>query len=82
MCNDKRVFVDLRHLDTPQPVTLANGSILEGLAEETVKLSTLLPDGGTQKCTLENALYISQLSYRLLSVSKMSKAGKATKFNK
>lgn len=79
MCNDKKLFVDLRHLDTPQQVTLGDGSSLEGLAEETVNLKTLLPDRSTQKCRLENVLFVPKLSYSLLSVSKASEAGK-TKF--
>ena len=35
----------MRHLDTPQQVTLGEGSLLEGLVEGTVKLDMILPDG-------------------------------------
>ena len=82
MCNDKNLFVDLRHLNTPQQVTLGDGSCLEGPAEGTVKLDSILPGGSTQRCTLENVLFVPKLSYSLLSVSKASEAGKTTKFNK
>ena len=82
MCNDKNLFVDLRHLSNPQQVTLGDGSSLEGPAEGTVKLDTILPGGSTQKCRLENVLFVPKLSYSLLSVSKASEVGKTTKFNK
>ena len=76
MCNDKKLFIDIRHLDTLQQVTLGDGSPLEGPAEGTVKLDMIPPDGSTQKCKLENVLYVPQLSYSLLSVSKASEARK------
>ena len=82
MCNDEKLFVQLRQLNTPREVTLGDGRSLEGQAEGTVKLETILPDGTTQKCRLENVLLVPDLSYSLLSVSKASEAGKTTKFNK
>lgn len=82
MCNNKNFFTDMRHLDTPQQVTLGDGSLLEGPAEGTVKLGMIPPDGSTQQCTLNNVLYVPKLSYSLLSVSKASEAGKTTKFDK
>jgi len=60
-------------------VTLGDGSPLEGPAEGTVKLDMILPDRGTKKCKLKNVLYISKLSYSLLSVSKACEAGNLTK---
>ena len=82
MCNDKNLFTDMRDLDTPQQVTLGDGSPLEGPAEGTVKLDMILPDGSTQNCKLKNVLYVPKLSYNLLSVSKASEARKTTKFGK
>ena len=76
MCNDKNLFTDMRDLDTPQQVTLSDGSPLEGPAEGTVKLEMILPDGSTQNCKLKNVLYVPKLLYNLLSVSKASEAGK------
>jgi len=58
MCNDRKLFVDMRNLESPQQVTLGDGSPLEGPAEGTIKLEVILPDGNTQKCKLENALYV------------------------
>ena len=82
MCNDKKLFIDIRHLDTPQQVTLGDGSPLEGLAEDRVKLDMILPDRNTQKCKLNNVLYVPKLLYSLLSVSKASEAKKTKKFDK
>lgn len=81
MCNDKQLFSELRHLETPQEVTLGDGHGLEATAEGTVTLETMLPDGITKKCRLENVLLVPNLSYSLLSVSKASEAGKTTKFD-
>ena len=66
----QKLFIDIRHLDTPQQVTLGDGSPLEGPAEDTVKLDMILPDRNTQKCKLNNVLYVPKFSYSLLSVSK------------
>ena len=81
MSNNSDLFVELRDLKTPQAVTLGDGHSLEGTAEGTVKLETLLPDGSTKMCRLENVLLVPKLSYSLLSVSKASSAGKVTKFD-
>ena len=70
MSNNCDLFVELRELKTPQEVTLGDGRSLEGTAEGTVKLETLLPDGSTKICRLENILLVPKLSYSLLSVSK------------
>ena len=82
MCNDENMFVDLVQLDSPQRVTLGDGSSLEGPAEGTVILDTVLPNGRAKKCRIENVLYVPKLSYSLLSVSKASEAGKITRFNR
>ncbi len=68
MCNDRQCYTDLKFFDRPQEVTLGDGRSLHGTAEGTVKLETLLPDGGTKKCRLENVFYVPDLSYCLLGV--------------
>ena len=62
----------------PQEVTLGDGHTLQGLAEGT---ETILPDGTTRKCKLEKVLYVPKLSCNLMSISKMSEAGKTTKLS-
>ena len=82
MSNDEAQFVELRQLSTSQKVTLGDGHTLEATAEGTVRLETLLPDGSTKECRLNNVLFVPKLSYSLLSVSKAALAGKVTKFDK
>ena len=55
--------------------------MLEATAKGSVNLEMLLPDGNSQKCNLQDVLYVPKLSHNLLSVSKASEAGKATKFD-
>ena len=47
-----------------------------------MKLDMILPHRNTQKCKLNNVLYVPKLSYSLLSVSKASEAKKTKKFDK
>ena len=79
MCKYKKPFIDMRHLDTPQQMTLGDGSLLEGPADGRVKLDMILPDRTTQKCKRENILYVLKLPYSSLSVLKSSTAGKPQK---
>ena len=81
MCNDKKLFGELRQLSEPQEISLGDGHVLEATAKGSVSLEMLLPAGSSKKCTLRDVLYVPKLSHNLLSVSKASEAGKATKFN-
>ena len=82
MCNDVSLFTDMKKLEPPIQVTLGDGRSLEGKGEGTVVIETLLPDGSTTICRLENTVFVPGLSYSLLSVSKASTTGKTVKFNK
>lgn len=82
MCNDKTLFRELRSLRRPQDVTLGDGHVLKATGEGTIPLEMLLPDGNTKRCSLKNVLFVPKLSYSLLSVTKVSEAGKTTRFNK
>ncbi len=57
-CNDETLFNELRQLETPIDVTLGDGRCLKGIAEGTV---TILPDGSSKKCKLDNVLLIPKL---------------------
>ncbi len=72
MSNDKNVFHDLKLFDVPQNVTLGDGRSLKAIAEGKIIIETLLPDGNTRQCVLNNFLLIPGLSYNLLSVSNTS----------
>ena len=81
MCNDKELFNELKRFETPQEVTLGDGHALEVTAKGTVTLEMLLPDGSKKKCRLQDVLIVPTLLHSLLSVSKTSEAGKATRFD-
>ena len=68
----------MKKLEPPLQVTLGDGHSLEG----TAVIETLLPDGHTTICRLENTVFVPGLSYSLLSVSKASSTGNTTTFNK
>ena len=76
MCNDRRLFVELRNLEKPLEVTLGDGYDLHAIGCGGVVLETKLPSGRTKKCKLHDVLYVPKLSYNLLSVSRTSDAGK------
>ena len=78
MCNDKQVFGELRSLYVPQEVILGDGHVLEAIAEGTVSLQMLLPDGNMKRCDLKNVLLVPKLSHNLLSVLKASESGKSS----
>ena len=80
MCHDKRLFVELHNLEKPLEVTLGDGYDLHAIGRGIVLLETKLPSGRTKKCKLQNVLYVPKLSYNLLSVSKITDAGKTTRF--
>ena len=71
----------LHPLPRPQEITLGDGHILEATAEGPVMIKMLLLDGSTEKCRLQDMLYVPKLSHNLFSVSKASEGGKSTKFN-
>ena len=80
MCNDRKLFVELRNLDKPLEVTLGDGYDLHAIGRGVVVLETKLPSGRTKKCKLHDVLYVPKLSYNLLSVSRTSDAGKTARF--
>ena len=80
MCHDRSAFREWKKLQTPQQVALGDGYELEATAEGSVPMTTLLPNGETDRCVLGKVLYIPKLSYNLLSVSRAVEAGKVVKF--
>ncbi len=81
MCNDEGYYKDITVLDNPQEVSLGDGRVLKATAEGTVSLQMLLTDGTKKICNLGNVLLIPKLAYNLLSISKVSDAGKTVKFD-
>ena len=54
--------------------------MLKATGSGIVALKLVLPDGITKKCRLHDVIYVPQLSYNLLSVSKMTEVGKKVSF--
>ncbi len=81
MCNDEGYYKDITVLDNPQEVSLGDGRVLKATAEGTVSLQMLLTNGTKKRCNLGNVLLIPKLAYNLLSISKVSDAGKTVKFD-
>ena len=80
MCNDHEMFSDFCPLRQPLEVALGDGHLLEAIGRGVVSMKTKLPDGKVKKCKLHDVLCVPALSYNLLSVSKVTEAGKVTNF--
>ncbi|KAJ8030725.1 hypothetical protein HOLleu_27212 [Holothuria leucospilota] len=80
MCNDDKLFVELDSLTKSIEITLGDGHALQAAGQGVVALEMNLSNGKTKKCKLHNVLYVPNLSYNLLSVSKATESGKTTRF--
>ena len=59
---------------------LVDGHALSATEASNVTLELVLGNGKTNHCRLHNVLYVPKLVYNLLSVSKVTEAGKRVKF--
>ena len=80
MCNNKNLFLELRNLEEVHEIKVGDGYSVEAKGEGTIELQVMLDDA-VNSCKLYNVLYIPDLSFNLLSVSKTVKAGKTVKFS-
>ena len=80
ICHDHNSFVELNTLEKPLDVTLGDGHTLKAVGHGTVIL--ILKSGClTRKCKLNDVLYVPELTYNLLSVSKAVEKGITVTFN-
>ena len=79
MCNDKTDFTDFVEQDTD--VILGDGHHLKAEGSGTITLEVDKSDRKQETCTLKDVLYVPDLSYNLLSVSRATKAGKTVDFS-
>ena len=63
-------------------VTPGNGHALEVTRCKVIELEMKLADGKTKRCRACDVLYVPELSYNLLNVSKAAEVGKMMTFNK
>lgn len=61
---------------------MGDGHTLEAVGHGIVELDMNLPDGTTKRCKLHDVLYVPNLTYNLLSVSKAAESGKTAEFSK
>ena len=80
MCCDDKLFDELHSLKQPLEVMLGNGYAVEATGRGTVALELTKVGKKASRCRLHEVLYVPDLSYNLLSVSKAVKAGKVVKF--
>ena len=59
---------------------LGDGKVLNAVGSGVVTVCTNLANGKQQECKLHNVLFVLNLSYNLLSVSKVTEAGKSVSF--
>ena len=82
ICNDCKQFLQLYPLKNSLEVVLGDGHKLTAVAQGTVKVLMKYGRQGSRKCILHDVLYIPELSYNLLSVSKAVERGNSIKFGK
>ena len=80
MCCDDKLYDELHSLKQPLEVMLGDGYALEATGRGTVVLELTEVGGKASRRKLHEVLYVPDLSYNLLSVSKAAKAGKVVKF--
>ena len=80
--NDQSFFVEYESLKTPLKVTIGDGYEIDVTILGVVILTSVLPSGESEKCTLQNVLYVPRLCYNLFSVSVTTERGKTVRFSK
>ena len=81
MCNDDKLFVELRSLEQPLEVMLGDGYAVEATGRGTITLEVTSMDGQASRCKLHEVLYVPDLSYNLISVSNITNAGNMIEFS-
>ena len=81
MCNDKSKFKNLRKLEQSQRVKVGNGQYTEASYEGTVILR-VRTGRKVQKLKLSKVLFVPELMYNLLSVSRAVELRKRMEFNR
>ena len=81
MCNDEQLFTKMETLNKPLEIVLGDGHVVKSHQQGTVSLMMKLPGNECRKCNLRDVLYVPNLSYNVVSVSKAVKAGKIVEFD-
>ena len=70
MCHDIDEFINMKKLDKAEDITLGDRHSVKTLGIGTIDLNVKVSDEKQQRCRLFETLYVSKLSYNLLSASK------------
>ena len=83
MCNNGDEFVEFRYLkpEESRKVRVGDGYTLDAVGKGKVKVCVKSTGGRTVRCELRDVLYVPDLRFNLLSVSKVVKGGKSVKFS-
>ena len=80
ICSDRGLFVELKRLEQPLDVVLGDGRVLQ--TNHCGSVNLCLKSGSlARRCKLHNVLFVPQLTYCLLSVSKAVEKGIQFTFN-
>ena len=80
LCNDRSMFTVFNDLESPQEIVLGDRHTLDAVGIGDVILN-LVVNGKNKRRRLRDVLYVPQLVYNLLSVSKATETGKRVKFS-
>ena len=80
LCNDVDAFTEYVRLKQPHEISLGEGHIVKATGKDTVLLKIAIGQSQMQRCEPRDVLFVPELSYSLLSVSKITQAGKIIKF--
>ena len=81
ICCNETMFDKMEDMGTPQIVTLGDGRSIETTKRGTVQLKLKQVDGSYKNATLHDVLYVPELSYNLLSITKSTSRGKTVRFD-
>ena len=75
------MFDKTESMDEPQVVILGDGRRIETTKQGTVQMKLKQVDGLYKSGTLHDVLYVPELSYNLLSITKATSLGKTVRFD-
>ena len=81
LCNDKKSMTEFKKLKDPEQVKVGNGDLVEAKYEGCVKLR-VKAGHKTRLVKLQNVLYVPEMKYNLLSVSRSATLDKKVEFVK
>ena len=73
-CNDRKLFVNFNRLAEPRDITLGDEHVVKAVGRGVVLMRISTDDVETNKCRLQDVLYVPKLSFNLLSVVASTKA--------